>query len=359
VTVERASDDPGPRRAVGHGHVAAGERAGGRHHGDALGPHDHLDATLQGTVGGEPPELAVDDGAVRRAGHDVGGSEELGHPPAGGVVVHLLGRAGLLDPPVAHDDDLVGQRQGLLLVVRHEQGTGAGRPQDGRHVLAQRLPQAGVEAGERLVEQHDLGIGGQGPGQRHALALATGQLVRVRAGALGQADQLEALLGSARGRTAEGHVAGDGQMGEQRTVLEDHAYAAPVGLLPHAGAGDGAAADLDGAGVGHLETGDHTQHRGLARPAGTEQRHQVAVGDLDRGVRHRRGATEALADLVGPDGRRAGHDGTLPAHEARSSVRPPPSVRHAYGHTLGGVSPVVPSEPPCCRASSVAAGPSR
>ena len=41
-----------------------------------------------------------------------------------------------------------------------------------------RDPQAGVEGGERLVEQHEFRLAGQGPGQRDALLLAAGELVR-------------------------------------------------------------------------------------------------------------------------------------------------------------------------------------
>ncbi len=67
-----------------------------------------------------------------------------------------------------------------------------------RHLLAQRVAQPGVERRERLVEQHDLGVGGQGAGERDALALAARQLVRVVAGPVGQADELEALLRRAR-----------------------------------------------------------------------------------------------------------------------------------------------------------------
>ena len=54
--------------------------------------------------------------------------------------------------------------------------------------------------GERLVEQHHLGVGGQRPGERDPLALAAGQLVRVRAGAIGEADQFEALVDTLTGR---------------------------------------------------------------------------------------------------------------------------------------------------------------
>ena len=68
------------------------------------------------------------------------------------------------------------------------------RAQDRRHLRAQRLAQAGVERRERLVEQHDLGVGGERARERDALALAARQLVRVGAGAVGEADELEALV---------------------------------------------------------------------------------------------------------------------------------------------------------------------
>ncbi len=160
-------------------------------------------APRSATVGREPPELAVDHVAVGHSGQDVGGAEELGGPPRLGVVVDVLGRAGLLDAAVAHHHDLVGERERLLLVVGHEQGTGAGRSQDRHDLLAQRLAEPGVERGERLVEQDDLGIRGQSTGQRHALALTARQLVRVRAGPVGQPDQRQALVDPPGGGLAE------------------------------------------------------------------------------------------------------------------------------------------------------------
>ena len=74
-----------------------------------------------------------------------------------------------------------------------QQGARARRAQDAGDLGAERVAQPGVERGERLVEQHDLGIGGQRAGERHALALAAGELVRVAVRPRAQADEVEAL----------------------------------------------------------------------------------------------------------------------------------------------------------------------
>ena len=144
-------------------------------------------------------------------------------------------------------------------------------------LLAQPLAQAGVERGERLVEQHDLGVGGQRAGERDALALAAGQLVRVVLGAVREPDELEALGQAPVRRRAEADVAGDRQVREQRALLEDHADAARLGLDPLAGAGDRAAADPHAAGVGPLEAGDQPQQRRLARAARAEHGEEAAA----------------------------------------------------------------------------------
>jgi hypothetical protein len=332
VPVVRAGDDPGhrgvrrdsavPRRAVAGRRPVPGDRDGHR-----LGPHHHLDRAPQRRVGREPPELAVDHPVTGGAGHDLGRPQELGGPPGGRRGVHVLGRAGLLDPAVAHDDDHVGERQGLLLVVGDEQGAGAGGPEDRGDLLAQRHPQPGVERGERLVEQHDLGLVGQGPGEGDALALAARQLVGVGPGPVGEADQLEALLDAARPRLAEADVAGHGQVREQRTVLEDHAHPPLVGLLPRAVAGDEPVADGDGAGVGHLEAGDDPQQRRLARAARPEQGHELALPDLQRRPGDRPRAAERLVDVAGPDRGRAAHDPTLGDGDIGSSGCTPAPIR--------------------------------
>ena len=104
--------------------------------------------------------------------------------------------------PVAHDADPVGHGQRLLLVVGDEQGGGAEPLLQGADLLAQLQPDLGVERGQRLVEQQHVRLDRQRPGQRDALLLAAGQLVRVLAGLRGQADHVEQLGGRLRRRCA-------------------------------------------------------------------------------------------------------------------------------------------------------------
>ncbi len=82
----------------------------------------------------------------------------------------------LLDQSVAHDDDAVGERHRLDLIV--------GDVNDGRwHARMQELDlgahlraQLGVEIGERLVEQKHLGFAHDGAAHRDALALPAREL---------------------------------------------------------------------------------------------------------------------------------------------------------------------------------------
>ena len=55
-------------------------------------------------------ELAVDEVRV---------ADEVGEETAGGRLVELVRRALLRDPSTLHDDDVVGDGERLLLVVRH------------------------------------------------------------------------------------------------------------------------------------------------------------------------------------------------------------------------------------------------
>ena len=62
----------------------------------------------------------------------------------------------------------------------------------------------GVQGGGGLVAQQDLGVGGQGPGDGDALLLAAGELGRVGVRLVGQADDLQQLLGPLVGLGALG-----------------------------------------------------------------------------------------------------------------------------------------------------------
>jgi hypothetical protein len=63
------------------------------------------------------------------------------------------------------------------------------------HHVEHLVDHLGVEGRGGLVEEHDLGVHGQRPGDRHALLLAAGELRRVLGGLIFDADPLEQLSG--------------------------------------------------------------------------------------------------------------------------------------------------------------------
>ena len=97
-------------------------------------------------------------------------------------------------------------------------------------LLAQGDPDLGVEGRQRLVEEQDLRLDRERPGERDALLLAARQLARVAVALVGQVDQLEQLadpladlvLRPLADLQAEADVVGDGHVREQRVRLEDH-----------------------------------------------------------------------------------------------------------------------------------------
>jgi hypothetical protein len=88
------------------------------------------------------------------------------------------GGAGLDDAALAHDDDLVRQLHGLGLIVGDEEAGHVELLMQGAQPLPQLVADARVQGAERLVQQEDLGVRGEGAGEGDALPLAAGDLVR-------------------------------------------------------------------------------------------------------------------------------------------------------------------------------------
>ena len=91
-------------------------------------------------------------------------------------LVEILGRALLLDPARVHDDDAVGHRRRLDLIVGHEDRRHAELALDAPDLGAHRQPERRVEIGQRLVEQQQMRPLDQRAGERHALLLAAREL---------------------------------------------------------------------------------------------------------------------------------------------------------------------------------------
>ena len=81
-------------------------------------------------------------------------------------------RAGLDQVTVLHDDQAIGERDGLERVVRHDQADALERVEVALEVAADLGAGGHVERRQRLVEQQKARVGCERTGQRDALALA-------------------------------------------------------------------------------------------------------------------------------------------------------------------------------------------
>ena len=114
------------------------------------------------------------------------------------------------------------------------------------------------------------GLRRDGAGERHALLLAAGQDVRILAGVMGKADAGErgkrfgVRLAAGQGAEAEGDVVEDGEMREEREVLEHEPDAALLRRNETVGPGHLLAVEQDAAGGRTLDAGGDPEQRGLA-----------------------------------------------------------------------------------------------
>ncbi len=77
--------------------------------------------------------------------------------------------------PIEHDADLVGHHHGLVLVVRHVQRGEVLGGEDLSELARQVALEQRVHVGQRLIEEEQPGAQDEGPGERDALRLTTGE----------------------------------------------------------------------------------------------------------------------------------------------------------------------------------------
>ena len=92
------------------------------------------------------------------------------------MVIDFLGRADLLDMPLVHHDDPVGELERLFLIVRDEDAGDFDLVVQPPQPSAQFLPHLGVERAERLVQQQDFRLDRERARECDALALPAGEL---------------------------------------------------------------------------------------------------------------------------------------------------------------------------------------
>ena len=181
----------------------------------------------------------------------------------------------------AEHDDPVGQLEGLVDVVGDQQHRGGLGLVDVQEQVLHLHPGQGVQRAERLVEQQDAGVAGQGPGQRGALGHAAGDLAGPVLGEAVQAHELQQLghLGLAfLGAAARGQA--DGDVGLQRVPRQQPRFLEREGAAG-IDAVDRRAVDEDGAGAGGVQARCCAQERGLAAAARAQDGEDLAGGDVE------------------------------------------------------------------------------
>ena len=241
--------------------------------------------------------------------------------------------------PLAQDDgalDDVGQLAHLVQDRQQRDPLRAQRLQD----AGQGPARVAVDAGQRLVEDEQLGGAHEGAGDEDPLGLAAGEDLDVVVGALGQAHGLQSLQGplarapppvrqGAAGVEQPGadHLQGGGGHARRRPHALGHVAHAPPG---HGGAaGDVAAEEAHGPRADGQQAQDGAHERGLARAVGAQEGDRLAR--LDAQVDARQDEARAQDDgqvldldggRVGVRGRAGGGHGAFPVGPGRGARGP-------------------------------------
>jgi hypothetical protein len=168
-----------------------------------------------------------------------------------------------------------------------------------------------VQGAGGLVAQQQPGRGHQGPGDRHPLLLAAGQLAGEVVRPVGEPDLPEhgsdpVARGPAGQLCDDGDVLLGGQRGDQVEELEDEADVVPpqVGQLLRVQVRQVAPVDHDPAGGHRLDAAEHVEQGRLAGPGGSQHDHQLAgtqaEGDVSQRVDRGLAGAVDLADTVKP-----------------------------------------------------------
>src|SRR6478752_1031771 len=215
------------------------------------------------------------------------GQKILG-PAALGIGEEFLGGRVLDDLAVGHEHDAVGGLAGEAhLVGDHDHGHALLGELD--HDVQDLVDHFRVQRRGGLIEEHHLGLHGQGAGDGNALLLAAGELGRKFGGLVPAADAFQQRHGVLVGLTlgdaldldrAKGDVFQDGLVGEEVEGLEYHAdVGAQLGQFLALG-GQFLAIDLDVAVVDGFETVDGAAERGLAGTRRADDNNNLTLADV-------------------------------------------------------------------------------
>ena len=202
-----------------------------------------------------------------------------------------LGRAGhLLDAPLLHHHDPVGQGHGLGLVVGHIDHGCAQLLVQCRQLHPHVGPQLCIQIGQRFVHQKGPGLAHDGAADGHPLLLPAGQLARAPVQQMLDVQHFggfvhppgNLLLRHLAHRQGKRHIVIYTHLRIQGIVLEHH------GKVPLTGFGIVAQliANPQLAFGDFLQTGNHAQGGGFAAAGGTHEHDEFPIPDVQREIIH-------------------------------------------------------------------------
>ena len=174
----------------------------------------------------EPPigDLGIDQVHARRA-------DEIGRELVSRIVEERRGRARLHDAPVAHQDDAVGERHCLALVMRDVDRRRAELLLDVPELPAHLLAELLIDRRERLVEQKHVGVAHHGTRERRFLPGAGRQYAGIAVEDVIEREDARhpldfrrsiSLRASPRARSGKAMFSRIAEMWVERYELEDH-----------------------------------------------------------------------------------------------------------------------------------------
>src|SRR6478672_3571407 len=181
--------------------------------------------------------------------------------------------------PAGQQHHAVAEAHGLADVVGDEQDAERALAPDRLELVVEQVAGHGVEGSERLVHEQHRGLGGQGPGQRDALAHAAGELVRAPVGEVAEVHHIEVLPGAGLAVPAPDSL----EPQRCRDVVQRREPREKGRLLEHQG---GVAVDPDLPGGDVVEPADQVEQCGLAAAGGTDEADElpgVPLGDPPEG----------------------------------------------------------------------------
>jgi hypothetical protein len=251
--------------------------------------------------------------------HDVA-AIGLGQEPL--VEDEVLGRPGRDDPPID---------QGRLLEAMGRAGQVVGRGHDGSAGLGLGLEHVhqvflggGIDAGDGFVEEVQVGLGGERPGQEHPPALATGQRPDLAFDGRRHPDRGERVVDGGAIGGARSAQDPDPWHAAHHDHLADRHRELPVDRLGLGNVGDPSGRDtgpgaqnLDRAGPRFEQAGDDLEQGALAGPVGADHGQERSGRDVEIDPVEREQIAVAGRDPAQPDRR----DGSPGGGRARFGAR--------------------------------------